>query len=136
LGGRDPYTTIRIDANAPGWTAQAWGQSAQPGGTPGLPNIIEPPAQAGTVVLLSRDMKVGDRLVFSFTLPRPSRNVYIYLYDDAGRYVDRVYYENNFEIDKDVASYDTAILKPGIYILAVTADGRLVAKKAFRLRGR
>ena len=133
-GGRDPYTTIRVDVNAPGWTAQAWGQSAYPGGTPGRPNAIQPPAKTGTIEILSRDLKVGDRLVFSFTLPKPSRSVYIYLYDDAGRYVDRIYYENNFEIEKDVASYDTALLKPGIYIIAVTADNSLVTRKAFRLR--
>jgi len=135
-GGRDPYTTIRVDVNAPGWTAQAWGQSAYPGGTPGRPNAIQPPSKTGTIEILSRDLKVGDRLVFSFTLPRPSNSVYIYLYDDAGRYVDRIYYENNYEIEKDVAGYDTSLLKPGIYIIAVTADNSLVARKAFRLRRR
>ena len=135
-GGRDPYTTIRVDAGAYGWTAQAWGQSAQPGGTPGLPNGIEPPQNAGQITLISKDLAVGERLVFAFTLPRPSSNVYIYLYDDAGRYIDRIYYERNYEIEKDVASYDTSTLKPGIYIIAVTADGKLVARKAIRLRRR
>ena len=79
---------------------------------------------------------MGERLIFAFTLPRPTSNVYIYLYDDAGRYIDRIYYERNYEIEKDVASYDTSTLKPGIYIIAVTADGKLVARKAIRLRRR
>ncbi|MEO0224931.1 MAG: hypothetical protein ABIL76_07585 [candidate division WOR-3 bacterium] len=132
-GGRDPYTTIRVNPNEKGWTRSAWGPSSIPGGTPGKDNDIYI-SDEQDIEVNKKDLAKGDILSFAFNLKEETNNVYIYLYDDAGRYIDRIYYEKNYITRKGIVFYNTSRLKPGIYIVAITVDGKTRNKIVFRIR--
>jgi hypothetical protein len=132
-GGRDPYTTIRVNPNERGWTRSAWGPSSIPGGTPGRDNDIYI-SDEQDIQVNKKDLAKGEILSFAFNLKEETNNVYIYLYDDAGRYIDRIYYEKNYITRKGIVFYNTSKLKPGIYIVAITVDGKTRNKIVFRIR--
>ncbi len=132
-GGRDPYTTIRISANEKGWTRSAWGPSSVPYGTPGKDNDLYI-SDDKSIQVNKKDLARGEILSFAFNLSNETNNVYIYLYDDAGRYIDRIYYERNYATRKGIVFYNTSKLKPGIYIVVITVDGKTRNKLVFRIR--
>ncbi len=134
-GGRDPYTTIRVSKDEKGWTRSAWGPSSIPYGTPGKDNDLYI-SDDKEVEVNKKDLARGEVLSFAFNLYNETENVYIYLYDDAGRYIDRVYYERNYATRKGIVFYNTSRLKPGIYIVAITVDGKTRSKLVFRIRPR
>jgi hypothetical protein len=132
-GGRDPYTTIRVNPNEKSWTRSAWGPSSIIGGTPGRDNDIYI-SDEQDIEVNKKDLAKGEILSFAFNLKGETNNVYIYLYDDAGRYIDRIYYEKNYITRKGIVFYNTSKLKPGIYIVAITVDGKTRNKIVFRIR--
>ncbi len=134
-GGRDPYTTIRVSYDAYGWTRQAWGPSSIPSGTPGRANEISVPSKP-KITFLKKDVVRGELLHIAFTLPDNSSDVYVYLYDDAGRYIDRIYYERNYAVGGGSATYDTSNLKPGIYFIVIVQKNEVVSRAIFRVRRR
>lgn len=132
-GGRDPYTTIRVSATERGWARSAWGPSAIAGGTPGRDNDVYI-TDDKEIEVNKKDLARGEILHFAFNIENETNNIYIYLYDDAGRYIDRIYYEKNYLTRKGIVFYNTSKLKPGIYIVAITVDGKTKNKLVFRIR--
>ncbi|MEO0202369.1 MAG: hypothetical protein ABIL37_01430 [candidate division WOR-3 bacterium] len=134
-GGRDPYTTVRVSSNEKGWTRSAWGPSSIPFGTPGRENDIYM-SDDKTIEVNKKDLAKGEILHFAFNIEDETNNIYIYLYDDAGRYIDRIYYEKNYLTRKGIVFYNTSKLKPGIYLVAITVNGKTKNNIIFRIRPR
>ncbi|MCX7947727.1 MAG: hypothetical protein N2504_03975 [candidate division WOR-3 bacterium] len=134
-GGRHPYTTIRVSKDERGWTRSAWGPSATINGTPGKENDIYI-TDSDEIVVNKKDLAKGEILHFAFNIKDESDNIYIYLYDDVGRYIDRIYYERNYTTKKGLVFYNTSKLKPGIYLVAITVNGKTRNKVVFRIRPR
>ena len=132
----DDYSVERLNPDWPDTTG-SWALSIKKWGTPGFENSVyipSPPGQGITLEVPNRDLLQGEDLTVKFALSSPSP-VYLYVYDDAGRYIDRVSYSEE-PIQYGTAVYHTDQLRPGLYILALTSDKETLAKLVFRVRRR
>ncbi len=131
-GGEGEYTLEKINPSLDPTLSSSWMSSRYPYGTPGKPNSVymDESKLERRFFIESKHLRLGEELILSFNLEFPSE-VEILLYDDVGRFVDRIYRASN--VSRDVVRYGTSSLRKGMYIIVFKVESR-VFKDWFRIR--